>query len=135
MSDKLVDQHKQELYSELQMLDQQIKQVQVHMEKLDEQLAEIVSVNVILEDIKDVKKGTETMVPIANGVYIKTKIEDTDDLLVNVGANTIVSKKIPEVKEMILQQETEIKGYKEKILGNFQVLIKRVEDIQEELKK
>jgi prefoldin alpha subunit len=125
---------KEEVMEELQELDSQIKQIQAHIEKIDEQIAELLSVGIILEELKKLNKGDEAMVPVANGIYVKTKIEDVEELMINVGSDITVSRTIPQVKELISKQEDELSDYRKKLVGNFKILIARAEEIQEKVK-
>ena len=49
-----------------------------------------------LDDFSSLKKDSETLTTIANGIFAKSKITDTKELLVNVGSNVVVKKSIPE---------------------------------------
>jgi prefoldin alpha subunit len=96
---------------QMQMLSQQIQQAQKYLEKFEEQLGEITSVIESLEELSKVKTDSEVLAPIANGIFVKTKLQDNKELLINVGANTVVAKSIEDAKEMLESQKQEIEKY------------------------
>ncbi|MBN2368793.1 prefoldin subunit alpha [Candidatus Woesearchaeota archaeon] len=123
---------KQELYMQLRELDEHIKNMNTHLEKIDEQIAELSSSKVIVSKFTELKKGDELKVPIASGVYITASLEDTKKLLVNVGASVTVEKTPVEVLTLLDSQLDELSTYRETLVGNMKELIKRIEVIQEE---
>lgn len=100
----------QKLYSEFQLIDNQIKMLQQQISTLNAQLHELVSTTKNLDDLKNVKPGTEIFVPINSGVYAKAEIKDNNELIVNVGANTVVNKNVEDTKKTIETQINELKN-------------------------
>ena len=49
-----------------------------------------------LDDLKTTKTGTEILVPMASGIFIKAELKDNKELAINVGADTVVKKNIEE---------------------------------------
>ena len=80
-------------YIELQLMEQQMKQLQENAKVLDSQLAELIGVIQSLEDFKSVENKTLLWVPISNGIFTKAELIDNRELMVNVGADVVVNKK------------------------------------------
>lgn len=125
----------QSKYLQLQVLDGQIKQVQQQIQKLDAQLTELEAISLSLKDLKDVKEGTEILVPVATGIFFKAGVKDVKNLLINVGSNVSVKKSVDEAVGMLNEQVKEIAGYKEQITGQLDVLIDKAASIQKEFLK
>ena len=92
----------QEKYIELQMIEQQMKQIQKQAQLVDSQMNELAVAHQALDDIKKTKPGTKILVPISNGIFAKAEIKDNEDLIVNVGANVIVNKDFESTKGLSL---------------------------------
>lgn len=82
----------------------EIKKLQ---KKLEQSLEQIQQIKKDLEDIKKIKPNTEILSPIANGIFIKTKIID-HELHVNVGNGVVVKKTIPQTQKLLDKQIKEI---------------------------
>ena len=58
-----------------------------------------------MEELEKTKTQTEILAPIANGVFIRTALQDNEKLIVNIGANTTVEKTVPEVIKIMEEQK------------------------------
>ena len=123
----------QEKYMEFKMLEQQITQVQKQVQALENQLTELVGVNESLEELKNVGDGTEILVPISNGIFTKAALKANEDLIVNVGANVAVNKKIPEAKKLIETQLVEIKKMHDHMNSELEKFAQKAAEVEKEL--
>jgi prefoldin alpha subunit len=122
----------QNKYVQLQMVDQQARQLQQYLQTFDQQLLEIRSVIASLNELAKLKKGDSILAPIANGIFVKAKLEDSQEVRVNVGNNTVVTKTIGNAVKMLEGQEAEINQYKSDVLAKFDELLKQAEALQKE---
>ena len=88
-----------------------------------------------IDDLAAAKPGTEMLVPISSGIFVKGQIKDNKELTVNVGADTAVKKTIPETKKLIQQQLVEIKNFQKELNLNLQKLSLKAQETQKELSK
>ena len=123
---------KQDKYVQLQMVDQQARQLQQYLQTFDQQLLEIRSVITSLNEFAKLKKGDSILAPIANGIFVKAKLEDSHEVRVNVGNNTVVTKTIEGAVKMLEGQEAEINQYRSDVLAKFDELLKQAEALQKE---
>lgn len=123
----------QEKYVEFQIIDQQIKQVQKQLQTFDAQLSELESIKDALDELKNVKKGTEILVPVSSGIFIKSELKENDELIVNVGSSVTVKKSVEQTKAMIENQLTEVGKYRGQLMETLQMLANRADEIQKEL--
>jgi len=120
-------------YMELQMLNQQTKQVQEQIQQLDMQTLELKKIIVNLDELKKTEKGTEIFTPVSAGIFAKAKLEETNELLVNVGANIAVKKNIEDSKKLLTNQMDEIITIKSQLGEQLKTLDVHLQKIQEEL--
>lgn len=131
MSKKDIDK-KNELYMEVKALDEQIKSMNAHLERIDEQIAELNSNKIVLNKFSDLKVGDELKVPITSGVYINAELKSKKKLLVNVGAGMTVEKTPEQVTKILDSQLTELVKYREQVITNIKALIDKIEEIQKQ---
>jgi prefoldin alpha subunit len=123
----------QQKYLELQLIDQQAKQLQKQLQSLDEQLLELLSLQQSLDELKEMKIGTQILVPVGNGIFTKADLKDNKELIVNVGANTTVKKSIADTKNMLKNQEEEINNLKEKLTKELEKVVLTAQDLETNL--
>ena len=130
---KNAEQEMQRKYMEYQILQQHAKQFQEQLEKFETQLVELHNVKQHLDDLNAAKKGTELLVPLTNGIFVKASLQETDNLIVNVGSSVAVKKTISETKQLLQNQIVEIESYKAKLLENLTMLMSQAQRIEKEL--
>ncbi len=137
MADKQEDKRKalQQRYIEYQMLEQQIRQMQQQLEKLEVQTAEVATVTQSLEDISKTKDGSEVLVPVSGGIFFKAAMKQSNEFLVNVGSGIVVKKDLDGTKKLLAQQEKELDGYKEHIASQLAESIIKYQELEKELKE
>ncbi len=92
-------------YMQLQLMQQQMEEVNKHLTMLSEQNAELEVSLEALHELKQTKVNNEFLAPIANGIFVKGELKDTKKLIVNVGSNVTVEKNVPEVIELLREQQ------------------------------
>src|SRR3989344_2299124 len=97
-------QHIQQKYLELQIANQQIKQLRQHIQQFEEQLSELLLLDQGIDSLSETKIGTEMLVPLSSGIFVKVELKDNKILAVNVGSGTVVKKSISDTKGLIKKQ-------------------------------
>ncbi len=118
-------------YMELQMLGQKMQQMQEQLQQLEAQVEGVDDTNQSLDELSTVKDGTEILVPVANGIFVKAHIQSTKELLVNVGSHVNVAKGIPDVKRLLVTQSEELR----KVQQQLAVQLKELTDIAQTTEK
>lgn len=124
----------QRKYLELQVLNQKMQQVQDQIQQLQQQSVEVDRITQSLDEFSQVSSGTEALVPVANGLFAKAKLLDTQNLVVNVGMNTSVQKTIPEVKVLINSQMDEMRKLEEDLTKQLTQLVQHAQTAEAELR-
>ena len=97
-----------EKYMEFQIFQKQVEQLNEHLETMNQQDTELdISINAIKE-LAQTKIDTEILAPIANGIFVKSKLIDNQTFIVNVGADTTVERVPLEVIALLQQQKEEL---------------------------
>lgn len=125
----------QEMYMEYQAIDQRAKQLQKQLELLTGQIVEANSTGRSLEDFKSIKEGTEIFVPLTSGIFAKASIRDTSELLVNVGAGTVVAKDISSAKKLISGQIEEMQKVHKRMAEDLEKMMERAGQLEMQLQK
>lgn len=120
-------------YTELKIIDQNIRQIHKHLQDIENQILEVRYLKQSMDDFKNVKEGTEVLVPVSNGIFAKAALNDNKELLVNVGANTVVTKSVNEVKDLMDNNLNEIKKAQTKFLEDLQKLSMKAAELEKEL--
>jgi len=109
---------------EFHILNSQLEQYQNQLVNLQQQKQNLNNLSSSLEEIKKLKTGDEFLSPLSSGVLVKTELKEPGKILMTVGANVIVKKRIEDAELSIKEQEknitlliSQLKSEAEKIAG------------------
>ncbi|MBN2566821.1 prefoldin subunit alpha [Candidatus Woesearchaeota archaeon] len=129
-----MDQGLQEKYMEMQVLQNQIKQVERQLEVFETQLADLTKTMEALDQLGVVEEGDQIKVPLTNGIFVDATIGRTDRLTVNVGSDTLVSRTVPETKSILDEQVQEISKYRDELIQGLQKLVHHAQRVEDDLR-
>lgn len=92
-------------YMQFKMMQEQLEKLQEHAEMLKQRNSELELTSESLKEIEKTKANTEILAPLADGIFMKTELKDNQKLILNVGADVIVEKDVPEVLKLIEEQK------------------------------
>lgn len=113
--DKLIEKSKsgEQLEYLYNIYENQYKEISSNIDKHTKIIQELLNSTRILEN-RELVKNNNLIVNVGNSIYSTVKIENFDNILVNVGSNYIIEKNIDEAKKIIDKKikifETEIKS-------------------------
>jgi len=125
----------QKMYLELQLLDEQMKQIQKQITILDEQLVELNNTLQALDDFNKTAVGTKILVSLSPGIFISAELKDNKELIVNVGGNIVVKKTVDETKDLLKKRLDTIKKYRDLTLAEMQKMNLQAVNIEQEINK
>lgn len=119
-------QAEQEKMVRLSMFEQQARQIQQQLEMLDQQIIELQLLRMNLDDLKKAEIKDEILASIGRNIFIKTALE-SKELLVDIGAKTVVKKSIDEIKELIDKDISSLSTTREKIMEELNQLAAEIQ--------
>ena len=126
--------HSQHLM-ELRILDQQIKEIQEQLQALESQSAELLQIEMAIDELAGIAKGAEMLVPVAGGIFIRTELKDASTFLLNVGAGMTVEKSQDETKILLERQRDDLLSLQTDLAQRLEVLIDTAVELQQLLQK
>ena len=128
---KLTEEELQEKYQQFKAIEEQIEQLGQQAEMLNQQNAELEISKRALEELIKTPLKTEILAQVANGVFIRTRLEDNQQLIINVGSNVTVERSVPEVITLLEEQKKEITMHiieAEAVMQELQAQAKKIYD-------
>jgi len=129
------DQKLQQAYMQLQMIGQQLQSLDEQANAISTQTEELQKLKEGIGELADVKAGAKTFSQVGPGVFVKSQIADTSEVLVNVGAGVFVGKSVPAAQSTINKQIELISTHFSKVTGNIQMLNQQAMILQERAKR
>ncbi len=95
-----------EKYILYQVLAQNLEGLKQQLELVEQQMMELKSTSVSLDDIKQAGTESEIFLPLGSGCFSRGRITDNKRMLVNVGAGVFIDKEMKDVRAFV---ETNLK--------------------------
>lgn len=122
------DQSEQELAINIQILQEQARIIASNVERLTIYLQELNTSKTTLEGLQTLKKGDEILVPIGASSFIRARIEDTEGVIVGVGANVSMDRTVEEATTNVQERITFVES---KIRENQETYVKIAQKLDE----
>ena len=106
-------------HARLQSTATELQRLQHYLQALEEQTMEVAKALESIEQIQQEKEGTQAYVPLTNGIYIKAKLEDTKEFLINAGNNIITAHTPQEAAKLLQEQQAELEKAQEQLSERF----------------
>lgn len=87
--------------SELESYKKMLQQYQQQKSQIMMGVQELVSAKSTIEGMKNIENGTEIIIPIGGGTFIKGRIDDPKSIITSVGADIALTKDVESAKEHI----------------------------------
>ena len=118
---------------QLNMLDQELKKLEQSAIEVERHVYEMQLTENSLEDLKS-RGNSEVMIPLAGGIFVKGKIEDSSKVLVHVGNRILAKKSIADAKKILEKQMNKILKDKESMDGDINSIVKEMTALEEQVR-
>lgn len=120
-------------YEQLQELDERTKQLHHQSQIADSKISELNELVKNIDEFGRIEVGSEILVPIGSGIFVKATLTDNSVFRVNVGSEVVVDKNGEQTKDMMLAQQKEIMKYKDMLIQNIKIMDQQSLNIEKEL--
>ena len=102
---------------------------------IDATIADLRTVDATLAYIKEKGKGKAIYIPLGSGIAIKGKIEDPDDVIMDVGAGILVGASVDEARENIEKRINALMDLRLALLRKIEEDTRKVNELLKELQE
>jgi len=113
---------------ELRLLEGSARTIQSRLEVVDAALSEILIANSTLEGIKNKPKGTEALVPVGAGSFIRVELADSEKIVMGVGAGVSIEKSMNDSIESLKNRRDDLEKLRMSLQQQLSQIASRIED-------
>ncbi len=119
----------EEILMELQQLNEQLQNYRAFYEEIKRKLNDINVVISALKEISKIKTKRKMLVPIANGIFLRAELDETAQVVVNVGADVCVNKSVKDTIKILEKRKVDV----EKQLEDVENIIEQLSSFMSKL--
>ena len=135
MANEVTDKEIQEAVIKIRAIEQQVPTIQKNIEALNKILIETATAINTLKEITKLKKETNTKTPIGSGVFIKSKVEKQEKVIIEVGEGVMVEKETSQVIETLQKRQKDIQDNIEKMQLSMQSMEKDYTELAKKIQE
>lgn len=113
---------------ELRLLEGSARTLQSRLEVVDTALSEILIASSTLEGIKNKPKGTEALVPVGAGSFIRVELADSEKIVMGVGAGVSLEKSVNDSVESLKNRQDDLERLRTSLQEQLSQIASRIED-------
>jgi len=125
----------QRILMELETYRRQMDSLRNEIQLLDSTMAELRSSLTALDALKENKAGTEILVSIGSGSFIRAELKDVERVIVGVGAGISIEKNVDEGRKILEARSEEITKTMEKLQKSVVELNDRLVKLNDEYQR
>ena len=118
----------QQQMQKYQQIQQQLEQVQDFIDQVDENISEMEETIEAVNDLEDQEEGSDILVPIGSGAFIKGQLKDNETIVTNIGGEAFEEKDLDSAESLLEDRRKEFVETKEE-------LQETVEDLQGQMQQ
>jgi len=113
---------------ELRLLEGSARTIESRLAVVDTALSEILIANSTLEGIKNKPKGTEALVPVGAGSFIRVELADSEKIVMGVGAGVSLEKSVNDSIESLKNRQDDLEKLRMSLQQQLSQIASRIED-------
>jgi len=117
-----------QLLVELRLLEGSARTIQSRLDVVNAALSEIMISNSTLEGIKNKPKGTEALVPVGAGSFIRVELADSEKIVMGVGAGVSLEKSVNDSIESLKNRQGDFEKLRMSLQQQLTQIASRIED-------
>jgi len=113
---------------ELRLLEGSARTLESRLAVVDTALSEILIASSTLEGIKNKPKGTEALVPVGAGSFIRVELSDSEKIVMGVGAGVSLEKSTNDSIESLKNRQGDLEKLRMSLQQQLSQIASRIED-------
>lgn len=119
----------------LGMLDGKLQELEQQMALLEKQINDLQLCQLALDELKETRPETEMLAAISPGVFVKTKLKDNDEVVINTGAKIFCKKNLEDAKGFMQRKLDEALEIYNKLASEMNSIIQTMNLLENAIRK
>jgi prefoldin alpha subunit len=113
----------------------QAEQVQMQLEMINQTITATRITEETVKNLENLQDGQEILLPLGNLAFIKAKVMDSSNVLINIGASVVLEKSLEKAGAFLTEQLENLNNIQNQLSQGLQQIIQRIQEIRAEVEK
>ncbi|HUY00790.1 MAG TPA: prefoldin subunit alpha [Candidatus Deferrimicrobium sp.] len=113
----------------------QAEQVQMQLEMINQTISVTRVTEETVKNLEHLQDGQEILLPLGNLAFIKAKVMDSSNVLINIGASVVLEKSLEKAGVFLAEQLENLNNIQTQLSQGLQQLIQKIQEIRAEVER
>jgi prefoldin alpha subunit len=118
---------------EFNLFGAKLQEMEQQLQTIEKFILELQTTSKSLEELKEAKTDQETLAPIGQGIFVKSKLQDTKEVVVEIGAKVFAKKSIDESRALLDKKVLSFMALRERLVGQMEAVVHKMQKIEASL--
>lgn len=125
----------QQMIIELNLCDARFKEMQQQTTLIDQQLSELQILEKNIDELKNVQQDNEILSQVGQGIFLKSKIKNNEELFIDIGSKMVLKKSPEEAKEIIKKRLEQVMKVRNLIMRELNGLLLNIQFLEKQIQE
>jgi prefoldin alpha subunit len=107
-----------------------LQEMEQQLQAIEKFIVEIQTTSNALDELKDAKINQESLSPIGQGIFVKTKLGDNKEVMVEIGTKVVANKSIDEAKTLLDKKIMDLINLRKNLADQIEVIVIKMQQIE-----
>ncbi len=118
---------------EFNLFGAKLQEMEQQLQTIEKFILELQNTGNSLEELKEAKADQETLSPIGQGIFVKSKLQDNKEVMVEIGAKVFAKKSIDEARGLLDKKALNFVALREKLVEQMEAIVHKMQKIEANL--
>lgn len=135
MAEKSREKELEKSIFELNIMNAKLQEMEQQLQIIEKQINEFQMTSLALEDLETTEVNNELLSPIGQNIFVKSKLLDNKEVIIDLGSKVFAKKSIEEALEIVNKKFKDFVSIREKIAEQAQMLAQEMMTIQKNIQE
>jgi prefoldin alpha subunit len=118
---------------EFNLFGAKLQEMEQQLQAIEKFVLELQTTSSSLTELKETDISQETLSPIGQGIFVKSKLQDNKEVMVEIGAKVFAKKSIDEARILLDKKAMNFMALRERLAEQMEAVVNKMQKIEASL--
>ncbi len=118
---------------EFNLFGAKLQEMEQQLQAIEKFVLELQTTSSSLNELKETGISQETLSPIGQGIFVKSKLQDNKEVMVEIGAKVFAKKSVDEARALLDKKAMNFMALRERVAEQMEAVVHKMQKIEASL--
>jgi prefoldin alpha subunit len=118
---------------EFNLFGAKLQEMEQQLQAIEKFILELQTTSSSLEELKGTDMNQETLSPIGQGIFVKSKLQDNKEVMMEIGAKVFAKKTVDEARVLLDKKALNFMALRERLSEQMEAVVHKMQKIESSL--